>query len=66
MVVAFGVATKITLTLIAKGGVTPRYHEKTHALVGMLSITTNVRIRKQHKYHTIVVTPQRTTAIKTH
>ena len=65
MVVVFGVATKIILILIVKGGVTLRFLGRTHALVGMLNITMSVRIRRRHKFLTIVVTPQQTTATNT-
>ena len=61
MAVVFGVATKITLTLIVKDGVIQQYQVMIRVPVGMLNITMSVRIQKPHKYLMIVVTRQRTT-----
>ena len=63
MVVVFGVATKIILTLIVKGGVIQQYQVMIRVPVGMLNITMSVHIQKPHKYLMIVVIRQRTTVI---
>ena len=64
MAVVFGVAIKITLTLIVKGGVTPQFRVMTRAPIGMPNTTMNVRTPKLHKYLTIVAIRQRITVIK--